>query len=655
MSKIDIPHSTSVQNTSADQPLQFTVNEVITLDNSKVFSFNGQYLVLDIGTVIDKEAWLSEDNYKTTFAKRWITSIEQAKDRSFEDNTLYVVGGDPDLQQVIYMNNNFLNQTVQLLDCISLASAVGLIDWNLLNDKITKNTEDIQHNNDLILENVTKILENEQAIADNKSIIDINTSNLLGKQLVNSKFQFYLNASDPSDLFLDNYLPISVAETTGISLEFDYNYSESIKIEGSSILELSAKGTGDISIQLLLNNTPLAPVQTIAIDDTDFSTLQIYISDLFINAVSGDILKLNITLTAGITIQTGDKYKTSVMQLIPSGSLARFFDEYGGDNIPPAIDKVYSSEKIAELLATKEDKLFGRTLFLSDTNKLIGDPTLLVNAEVEITQGNNAVFSTAPATQTYTVNGGQVVDITLWIKSNNNQDKVYTVSIKKSNGTILGTTTEEIQLPNYYTPRRFVITITNSQAINIGESLQLEVGSDSNSISTINSGSLENVSYLTFQINSGSYDPNLDLFLPVNAPYYQIVGQHPEPQVLYPNTVWEKLYDGESVTVRTGGLISDENRDIVTGIQDDAMQKLTGRFAPRSNGSFSWRVYDFVQGVFGNEPLPSSLPNKGKIPDPGTVETSGNQCANFDNSRQARTSSETRMKNVLWNIWIRRA
>ncbi|MGL4561922.1 MAG: hypothetical protein ACRCV0_06525 [Brevinema sp.] len=104
-----------------------------------------------------------------------------------------------------------------------------------------------------------------------------------------------------------------------------------------------------------------------------------------------------------------------------------------------------------------------------------------------------------------------------------------------------------------------------------------------------------------------------------------------EPSHLF-GGVWELLHSDKAVFFRTEGNIAKENR--TNGIQGDTMQRLTGEFG--SDDSL------FGNGVF-------SFRNGGT----GPYGTGAGGIVNFDNSRQARTSTENRPINMLMRIWKR--
>lgn len=135
-----------------------------------------------------------------------------------------------------------------------------------------------------------------------------------------------------------------------------------------------------------------------------------------------------------------------------------------------------------------------------------------------------------------------------------------------------------------------------------------------------------------------------DKIIQIGSKTYQ-VGQFVDEY--HPNLtiggIWKTKWNTDSVFTRTEGNISNEDR--LDGIQLDAMQRLTGKLKTRTTNAGSF--YLGVEGIFTSSA--SSL-RSGCVQEGNARESSD---TNFDNSRQARTSTENRSKNILERIMIR--
>lgn len=143
----------------------------------------------------------------------------------------------------------------------------------------------------------------------------------------------------------------------------------------------------------------------------------------------------------------------------------------------------------------------------------------------------------------------------------------------------------------------------------------------------------------------------LNLIHPINSTYTQYpdetTGSFDEtetPRSLFGGD-WEQLFTDKGIFFRTEGGLSAENRDASTGIQLDAMQILTGKLKTRTTNAGSF--YLGVEGIFTSSAssLRSGCVQEGNVRE--SIDT------NFDNSRQARTSTENRSINMLMKIWKR--
>lgn len=135
-----------------------------------------------------------------------------------------------------------------------------------------------------------------------------------------------------------------------------------------------------------------------------------------------------------------------------------------------------------------------------------------------------------------------------------------------------------------------------------------------------------------------------DKIIQIGSKTYQ-VGQFVDEY--HPNLtiggIWKTKWNTDSVFTRTEGNISNEDR--LDGIQLDSMQILTGKLKTRTTNAGSF--YLGVEGIFTSSA--SSL-RSGCVQEGNARESSD---TNFDNSRQARTSTENRSKNILERIMIR--
>ena len=164
--------------------------------------------------------------------------------------------------------------------------------------------------------------------------------------------------------------------------------------------------------------------------------------------------------------------------------------------------------------------------------------------------------------------------------------------------------------------------------------------------------SIANIDADIFNINNKSFaDTIRDMAYPIKSTYTQYpdetTGSFDEtetPRSLFGGD-WEQLFTDKGIFFRTEGGLSAENRDASTGIQLDAMQILTGKLKTRTTNAGSF--YLGVEGIFTSSAssLRSGCVQEGNARE--SIDT------NFDNSRQARTSTENRSINMLMKIWKR--
>ena len=136
-----------------------------------------------------------------------------------------------------------------------------------------------------------------------------------------------------------------------------------------------------------------------------------------------------------------------------------------------------------------------------------------------------------------------------------------------------------------------------------------------------------------------------DKIIQIGSKTYQ-VGQFVDEY--HPNLtiggIWKTKWNTDSVFTRTEGNISNEDR--LDGIQLDSMQKLTGEFVIRATGV--GRLILGSSGILTNTNI--------NITEHGVQEQNSprqRERVTLDNSRQARTSTENRSKNILERIMIR--
>ena len=163
---------------------------------------------------------------------------------------------------------------------------------------------------------------------------------------------------------------------------------------------------------------------------------------------------------------------------------------------------------------------------------------------------------------------------------------------------------------------------------------------------------IANIDADIFNINKKSFaDTIRDMAYPIKSTYTQYpdetTGSFDEtetPRSLFGGD-WEQLFTDKGIFFRTEGGLSAENRDVSTGIQLDSMQKLTGKLKTRTTNAGSF--YLGVEGIFTSSAssLRSGCVQEGNARE--SIDT------NFDNSRQARTSTENRSINMLMKIWKR--
>ena len=101
-------------------------------------------------------------------------------------------------------------------------------------------------------------------------------------------------------------------------------------------------------------------------------------------------------------------------------------------------------------------------------------------------------------------------------------------------------------------------------------------------------------------------------------------------------TVWTLVYNGDGITLRTEGGLSNDRRN--SGIQEDAGRNATGKFY----GLFARGT---PQGIFYTD-------GQGKTSGPGTqIEMWGEEYINFNLARSYTTANEFRVKNRLMRIY----
>ena len=151
-----------------------------------------------------------------------------------------------------------------------------------------------------------------------------------------------------------------------------------------------------------------------------------------------------------------------------------------------------------------------------------------------------------------------------------------------------------------------------------------------------------------FKINDKSFaDTIRDLSYPLKSTYTQypndttgVFDETETPKTLFGGD-WEKQFENESMFFRTEGTLANESRSSSTGIQTDAMQKMTGNISNIPTPTY---------GLAGSGVLFNSTQNSGSSAAHGYNLLCG---AGFDNSRQVRTSTENRPINMLMIIWKR--
>ena len=149
-----------------------------------------------------------------------------------------------------------------------------------------------------------------------------------------------------------------------------------------------------------------------------------------------------------------------------------------------------------------------------------------------------------------------------------------------------------------------------------------------------------------FNINNKSFvDTIRDTSYPIKSTYTQYPNDttgkfdvNESPTSLFGGT-WEKLFTSKSVFFRTQKITSDTDR--VNGVQLDAMQRLTGKFEAAGGDGYGW----VASGVIGMD----QTGNKGDFANRGGT-ANYNQLL-FDNSYQARTSTENRPINMEVIVW----
>ena len=186
------------------------------------------------------------------------------------------------------------------------------------------------------------------------------------------------------------------------------------------------------------------------------------------------------------------------------------------------------------------------------------------------------------------------------------------------------------------TPTRF----TPSVEIITGENLDEEVFQLASI--TLDESTITDITTIK---NKFAYHQHIkDLIYPINFQYTQypndttgLFDETETPKALFGGD-WEKQFTTKGVFFRTEGGLAGENRDELTGIQLDAMQRLTGRTYTYDGAFYS------SSGIFRSDGIGFNPADQGHM---------GNNSLTFDNARQARTSTENRPINMLIIIWKR--
>ena len=217
------------------------------------------------------------------------------------------------------------------------------------------------------------------------------------------------------------------------------------------------------------------------------------------------------------------------------------------------------------------------------------------------------------------------------------------------------------------------LTITTDYTIGgKDDRLSTEATVDVNTTVAIVNGTFQNVDLYATYLTVGDYVEAEDLapltlinlLRPVGSQYRMVaVAEDNDPAVafpvaerpetLFPGTTWELLWDSSSVYFRTEGTLADDGR--VDGLQEDAMQRITGDYTLPSFGGENLSIANNPDGVYSRSTTGVS---GARVDSTGTAIRGK---LSFDNAESttpntAKTNDvETRVRNVLERVYRRTA
>ena len=260
-SKIDRPHSTSVQSATLDAPLIEDRSYLLEDNPNNKVSLIGDYFVLDIGLGIGQNDFLSDTIpgaeqffiVPEGWVKRVFKSLGDMKAIPLQAKTVYFLD-IPDFAQTLIVSSLNQGETLTIEKCRGYNSAISLADWGYIVGSIDELNAAIASNTEAIANNTEAIANNTEAISGNTGAITENTDSLLKKQDMFREYQYFLSQS-AGENFLDNEPPSSIVEILGTSepLLFLYNFTKTDKIGGNLLANFFVKGLGTITAQLQFN------------------------------------------------------------------------------------------------------------------------------------------------------------------------------------------------------------------------------------------------------------------------------------------------------------------------------------------------------------------------------------------------------------------
>lgn len=684
--KTDFPQAQSVQASAPDQYLVFNRTYTLQDGETDVRLFADSYFVLDTGIAVNADDFRSAEYFATSWPKRVFVSLDEMRRVALTPGIVYFLDL-PDFRQALFISKDNQGQTLTIANCRGLASSISLFDWNTLYTELDNLESTVNSFDRRITDVENKVDEFAGTVQENTDNILNNAANIADRMIIPPQNSFFFYSTDGSNYLDSVFLPGSGTEFNTEQI-FPGSIRYPLEFKGDALISLWCKATEDntsLSVALTIGaETPVTQSAAVGLAE-EWTNITLRIPDILIEASSASVdnpypIGLTVTPGGGVSYFVGDTFKPGIMQLqgsltgggwggefdtqaealqktqsgdiviapstdFPSAktvginrqeqeiisALHNFWDAVGGDSLPAALDKVYSTQKILELLAHKEDKMYGRTLFLSVPENappygLVASPSDMRQGEVSLTV-SGLQFISPEAANAYQISGGQIINLVLWMKIDAPASYTYTIKFLRSGSAApLGMVTEVIETTENYAPKQFYMTIQGDTDIAAGESLILDIEIAERAAVTVNAGDLAQTSYFTFNqiLDSARVD------FPIGWYYAQIINEASgtflaeEAPAYLAGGVWELRWASQGVTVRTEGNLASESRG-ADGIQGDQFRSHSHTYSvtaynDRGAGPYN-RACDYWQSA--------------------NTSTAG--------------GSETRMRNILVRWWQKTA